>query len=157
MWINSSLPPSNSFSYSGDNCWSIPGYPSLSFLDTSGNVLALHQRDGNTWTKASPHWTPWSTNGRSEEIILCHFFILCVATFMIVIIIFCCLLVFFPPPWNLWRVGDTSGRWDWMPKASLHGFAHKENTVPEGQDKVGRGPQQLGLVEGVSGLTGGLE
>lgn len=94
MWINSSLPPSNSFSYSGDNCWSIPGYPSLSFLDTSGDVLSLHQRDGNTWTKASPHWSPWSTNGRSEEIILGHFFILCVAT-LIIIIIFCCFFVFF--------------------------------------------------------------
>lgn len=68
MWINSSLPPSNSFSYSDDNSWSIPGYPSLSFLDTSGDVLSLHQRDGNTWTKASPHWTPWSTNGRSKEV-----------------------------------------------------------------------------------------
>lgn len=90
MWINSSLPPSNSFSYSGDNCWSIPGYPSLSFLDTFGDVLSLHQRDGNTWTKASPHWTPRSTNGRSEEIVLCNFFILCVTAF---VIIFCCFFV----------------------------------------------------------------
>lgn len=40
-----------------------------------------------------------------------------------------------------------------MPKASLHGFAYKENTVPEGQDQVGRALEQPDL-KGASGLTG---
>lgn len=87
-WINSSIPPSNFCSCSGGNCWSIPGYPSLSFLDTSGDVLALHQRGGDTWTKASPHWTPRSTHGRFGEAILYHFFILGVVDFIIIIFIF---------------------------------------------------------------------
>lgn len=67
-----------------------------------------------------------------EKLFYIIFFILCLASFYF----HHHLLGFFSIKFVESGRGDTSAR-DCMPKALLHGFANKDNAVPEGQDGFG--------------------